>query len=355
MVKKGELSIEDRAGILTLHKAGYSTRQIVKKLGNTVSQTTVVYTIKLYRETGSFKSRSRSGRPRATSAVEDRHTVVKSKRKRLLTAPDQKSELNSTRSTRVSTSTIQRRLREEGLKGRVAAKKPLLRRVNVIKRLNWAKHHRNWTIRKWSKVLFSDESKFEIFSSKRRVYVRRREGERMNAECVVPTVKHGGGSVMVWGCFAGGEVGSLVKIEGILKKEGYHNILQRHAIPLGKRLVGKGFVLQQDNDPKHSSNLCKNYVMKKEEKKELYNMVWPAQSPDLSPIELLWDELDRKVRIMRPTSQKHLWECLQKCWKEIPSSTLTKLVKRMPNVCAAVIKAKGGYFEESKLGKKSRK
>ena len=160
---------------------------------------------------------------------------------------------------------------------------------------------------------------------------------------------------MVWGCFAGGQVGDLVKIEGILKKEGYHSILQRHAIPSGKKLAGRGFVLQQDNDPKHTSKLCKNYVGKKEEAGELRNMVWPPQSPDLNPIELLWDELDRRFREMRPTNQRELWDCLQKAWKSIPSTSLMKLVCRMPRVCAAVIKARGGYFEESKLGKKSRK
>lgn len=353
MVKVTEVSLEKRAAIVALHDCGYSSRQIAKKI--VVSQTSVVNAIRRYQQTGSNKTRPRSGRPRVTTVQEDTFIVVKSKRNRALTAPDIRADLNSSCKKLVSTSTVQRRLRERGLSGRVAAKKPLLRQPNVVKRLKWAREHRHWTVRKWKKVLFTDESKFEIFGTKRRVYVRRLVGERMARQCIVPTVKHGGGSAMVWGCFAGEKVGDLVKIEGILKKEGYHRILQKHAIPSGKRLVGRGFVLQQDNDPKHTSNLCKNYVAKKAASKELVNMVWPPQSPDLNPIELLWDELDRRVRLMRPTNQKQLWDCLQKAWRSIPSSTLLKLVSRMPKVCAAVIKARGGYFEESKLGKKSRK
>ena len=180
-------------------------------------------------------------------------------------------------------------------------------------------------------------------------FVWRRVGERMNPKCVIPTVKHGGGSVMVWGCFAGNQTGDLYKISGILNQRGYHSILQRHAKPSGLRLVGQPFVLQQDNDPKHTSNLCKNYLAKKEAEGKLKLMTWPAQSPDLNPIELVWDELDRKVRNKQPTNAVNLYEMLTEAWDEISSDYLMKLIARMPRVCNAVIKAKGGYFEESKI------
>ena len=55
----------------------------------------------------------------------------------------------------------------------------------------------------------------------------------------MPTVKHGGGSVMVWGCFSHAGVGQLKIIEGIMKNEQYHSILQRHAIPSGINLIGR--------------------------------------------------------------------------------------------------------------------
>jgi hypothetical protein len=72
----------------------------------------------------------------------------------------------------------------------------------------------------------ADESKFEIFGSNRHVFVRHRVGERMISACVVPTIKHRGGGVMVWGCFADDTVSDLFRIQGTLNEHGYHSILQ---------------------------------------------------------------------------------------------------------------------------------
>ena len=97
------------------------------------------------------------------------------------------------------TSIVQRRLHESGLHSQIAAKKPLLKDTKKQKRLAWAKKQEQWTLDRWKSVLWSDESKLEIFGSNHRVFVRCRVGERMISACVVPTVKHGGGGVMVWG------------------------------------------------------------------------------------------------------------------------------------------------------------
>ena len=78
-------------------------------------------------------------------------------------------------------------------------------------------------------------------------------------------------------------------------------------------------------------------------------MEWPAQSLDLNSIEQVWDELDRRVKAKQPTSAIHLWELLQQCWKELSEQYLISIVERMPRVCLAVISAKGGYFDESKI------
>ncbi|CAJ0956123.1 unnamed protein product [Ranitomeya imitator] len=88
----------------------------------------------------------------------------------------------------------ERRLCAAGLHGKIAAGKPLLRTGNKQKRLVWAKEHKEWTLDQWKSVLWSDESKFEIFGSNHRVFVRRRKGERMDSTCLVPTVTFGGGA-----------------------------------------------------------------------------------------------------------------------------------------------------------------
>lgn len=350
MARKKQLSKEKRVAIITLRTEGQSVRKIGKTLK--VSPSAVAKTIKRYKETGSHEDRPRKGRPRVTSAAEDKFIRVTSLRHRRLTAAQIRDQVNATQSSssrHISRTTVKRRLCESGLHGRIAARKPLLRTGNKQKRLVWAKEHKEWTLNQWKSVLWSDESKFEIFGANHRVFVRRRKGERMDSTCLVPTVKHGGGGVMVWGCFAGDTVGDLFQIEVILNQHGYHSFLQRYAIPSGLRLVGPSFIFQQDNDPKHTSRLCKGYLTKKESDGVLRQMTWPPQSPDLNPIEMVRGELDRRVKAKGPTSAKHLWELLQDCWKTISGDYLLKLIKRMPRVCEAVIKAKGGYFEETRI------
>ena len=107
-----------------------------------------------------------------------------------ITAQINDSQSSSNR--HISTSTVQRSLRESGLHGRIAAKKPPPTDTNNKKRLAWTKKHKQWTFNRWKSVLWYDESKFEIFGSNCCVFVRSRVGERMISSCVVPTVKHVG-------------------------------------------------------------------------------------------------------------------------------------------------------------------
>ena len=178
---------------------------------------------------------------------------------RKLTAPQIRAQMNTTQSSssrHIFTSTVQRRLCKSGLYGQIAAKKTLLRKSNKQKRFVLAKKHKEWTLDQWKSVFCSDESKIEIFGSTCHVFVWRRKGERMVSTCMIQTVKHGGGGVMVWGCFVGETVGDLFNNEGTLNQHGYHSILQRHIIPPHLRLVAPSFIFQQENDPKHTSRLC---------------------------------------------------------------------------------------------------
>ena len=342
---KREISVEKRAQICILREQNFSLRKIAQIVK--VSVGGVRRTLNRNIKTGKTCSRSRSGRPKVTTSRQDRFIVRQSLTNRLATAPKIAADFSETKP--VSVKTIARRLKAAGLDGRVAVRKPLLRKQNIVKRLAWAKAHKNWSLEKWKKCLFSDESKYELFGSHRRQYVRRRQGERYLPECIVPTVKHGGGSVIVWGCFGNNKVGDLIKIEGIMDAKYYHKILSRHAVPSGTKLIEKGFVFQQDNDPKHTSKMCKKYLQNKEKFRALEVMIWPPQSPDLNPIELLWDELDREIRKKSITSKEILWQELQNAWKRLSATTLEKLISRMPRICLAVIKAKGRHFDEANI------
>lgn len=200
------------------------------------------------------------------SPADDRFIKLLSKRNRRKTLPEITSEFNVGSQHILSHSSIRRSLLRNKLNGRVALKKPLLRKQNIEKRYQFAVDHINWTTAQWDRVLWSDEGKFEIFGNKHRVYVRRGKDERTRMECIAPTVKHGGGSVMVWGAMCSSGVLPLVKIEGIMRKEHYHSILSRKAIPGGKQLLGTAFYFDQDNDPKHTARINKKYLDNQEKK-----------------------------------------------------------------------------------------
>lgn len=144
----------------------------------------------------------------------------------------------------------------------------------------------------------------------------------MLAECIVLIVKHGGGSVMVWGCFSTVGVGELIKVENTMRKVDYKQIFEQHAMLSDCHLIGRNFIIQKNNDPKHSSKLYKGFLLQKETEGVLKNMRWLSQSPDLNPIKLLWKEFDKNIRFHCPTSKEHLWQILQEAWKNKKLETI---------------------------------
>ena len=104
----------------------------------------------------------------------------------------------------------------------------------------------------WESILWSDESKFNMFGSDGRSKVWRASKEAFLPECLKPTVKYGGGSVMVWGCMSAKGVGKLHFIEGIIYAEVYENILAKQMIPSAENLLGHRYTFQHENDPKYT-------------------------------------------------------------------------------------------------------
>uniref|UniRef100_A0A8C5PSG2 Transposase n=1 Tax=Leptobrachium leishanense TaxID=445787 RepID=A0A8C5PSG2_9ANUR len=89
-------------------------------------------------------------------------------------------------------------------------------------------------------------------------YVWRKKGTAHQHQNLTPTVKHGGGSIMVWGCFAASGPGRIVVIDGKMNSRVYQDILQEN-VRLSVRQLN-GCVMQQDNDPKHTSNSTKEWL-----------------------------------------------------------------------------------------------
>ena len=157
--------------------------------------------------------------------------------------------------------------------------------------------------------------KFEIFGSKKPSKIWRSVNKEFNDNCVAKTVKHGGGSIMVWECMAATEVGNLVFIETTMKKEDYISIIQENVTPSIEKLGLRGnWMVQQDNDPKHSSKIVKIWLLYRTPKVLDYS----PQSPDLNPIELLWEFVDKKMRELNTSGKDDLKVALQYEWTKIP-------------------------------------
>ena len=128
---------------------------------------------------------------------------------------------------------------------------------------------------------------------------RRKDDEPLRDDTIQPTVKHGGGSIMFWGCFGGTQTGSLYKINGTMNQHKYHQILVHHAMPSGQSIYPQSvWYFMQDNDSKHTSKLVKKYLSTKSSQQgsKMKLLDWVAQSPDLNPLELLWKECDCQVK-----------------------------------------------------------
>ena len=151
--------------------------------------------------------------------------------------------------------------------------------------MDFAKKYRNWSVEDWKKVIWSDESKFMLFGSDGRQYCWKKPGEPLRSPHVKPTVKFGGGNIMVWGCFSAKGLGPLVRIEGKMNHKDYINILEDNLLPfIQENYSTNHYKFQDDNAPVHTAKNVKKWMS---EKGLILLEDWPSQSPDLNIVKRL--------------------------------------------------------------------
>ncbi len=220
---------------------------------------------------------------------------------------------------------------------RKRATKPLLNQRQHQKRLTWAVEKKNWTVAQWSKVLFSDESKFCISFGNQGPRVWRKSGEAQNPCCLKSSVKFPQ-SVMIWAVMSSAGVGPLCFLKSTVKAAIYQEILEHFMLPSADKLYGDAeFIFQQDLAPAHTAKGTKSWF----NDHGVTVLDWPANSADLNPIENLWGIVKRKMRDTRPNNADELKATVKETWASIPPQQCHKLITSMPRRIEAVIKAKG--------------
>ncbi|XDV43857.1 hypothetical protein PO909_012255 [Leuciscus waleckii] len=293
--------------------------------------------------TGELSNIKRPGRPRKTTVVDDRRILSMVKKNPFTTSSQVKDTLQEV-GVSLSKSTIKRRLHKNKYRGFTTRCKPFISIKNRKARLDFAKKHLKKPDQFWKSILWTDETKINLFQSdgKRRVW--RRKGTAHDPKHTTSSVKHGdGSSVMAWACMAANGTGSLVFIDVTADKssrmnsEVFRSILSAHIQPNASELTGRCFTVQVDNDPKHTAKATKSFFKGKN-----WNvMQWPSQSPDLNPIEHAFHLLKTKLKGESPKNKQELKTVAEEAWQSITRDETQRLVMSMCSKLQAVNDCKG--------------
>lgn len=332
------LNNDNRNRILGLLDAGMSQVDVARRFH--VARSTVVRLLRRYRQTGSVSDRRRTGSPRVTSRRQDVYIRQRHLRNRFLTAQSTAVIVVGNRGRQIHRRTVSRRLREHQIRCRRPYRGAAFTERHRRLRRQWANNHNGRF--NWQRVVFSDESRFNLFHTDGRSRVYRRRGERFVDNTVLQRDRFGGGSVMVWGAINYGFRSRLIVVDGNLNARRYiDEILTPEVIPLLRR-QRQQLTFQQDNARPHTARITMDYLRQN----NVDVLDWPSLSPDLSPIEHIWDELGRRVRQRQPAPRTliQLTTALREEWDNIPRGTVRRLCQSMPSRIRECIRHNGGHM-----------
>ncbi|UYV65644.1 hypothetical protein LAZ67_3004944 [Cordylochernes scorpioides] len=317
-----------RGMVIGLKRAGWSKRQIAADTHFGAS--TMHRLWRRWLEQGNVAIYRNAGATRVTSARVDRRIL-----RQAVTAPQATctailQHVQDTLDHSISTRTISRRLIANGLHSCRPLRRLPLTPPNRRQRLEWCRARSTW-MTEWHRVVFSDESRFCLSSDSRRVRVWRRRGERSNPVAIVerPTVRQRG--IMVWGAIAYDSRSHLLCIQGTMTAQRYiDDVLRRVTLPYLHGLPNA--LYQQDNARQHTARISQQALQ------DVQMLSWPPYSPDLSPIEHVWDIIGRRLHALpQPRSEDELWQMVEREWRAIPQDAIRTLIDSLPRRAAACI------------------
>ncbi|GFW53418.1 transposable element Tcb2 transposase [Trichonephila clavipes] len=232
----------------------------------------------------------------------------------------------------ISRKTVARRLRGGGLYARRPVVCVPLTRQHRTARLQWCREHHNWTEQDWACVLFSDESRFSLSSDCRGQLIWRESGTAYRPENIQEKDRYPTCSIMVWaGIMINGRTCLHVVANGTMTGQRYIDEVLLPHVCLFRGAVGDKFVFMDDNATCHRTLAVQDCL----DSEGIQRLVWPVRSPDLNPIENVWDALGRQVAGLNyPLTNKNtLIRALTEEWDKLPQQLLDNVVQKYGTTC----------------------
>lgn len=338
MVRR-KLSDAERWQAVGMVRGGLSYRQTAERFN--VSHSVIVRLLQRVGETGDVKERHRTGRPVKTTPREDRLLKRLARRDPFSTANTLRNHwiVNG----RISRRTVNRRLNNARLHARRPIKRPQLTVRHKTARLQWARDHMGWNVRSWQRVHWSDESRFLLKPVDGRVRVWRPRNTAFHQNHILGTTAFGGGGVTVWGCFSLNCKLDLFVLDGTLTGQKYlDQILRPLVVPhIDNHPLAHRPIFMDDNARPHRARIVQDYL----QQEQIQRLPWPAMSPDMNPIEHVWDYLGRKLNARNPKCQniQELRNALVQEWQLYPQQKLRRLIHGMRRRVQELYRVRGGY------------
>ncbi|GFV99566.1 transposable element Tc1 transposase [Trichonephila clavipes] len=261
-----------------------------------------------------------SGRPRGTTPADDRYIVLQARRNRRQTAGEIARHTTQATGRPISRFTVARRLHGGGL----FARRPVRCTFNACqseKAFSVVPGTPELRDNEWGRVLFTDESRFSLSSDSHRIRIWRERGSRNHPSNIIERDRYGGRSVLVWGgIMLGSRTDLHIFDAGSVNGTRYCNEILLPYVRLFRGAMGLQFLFMDDNAPCHRTVAAEQLL----ESEDIECMDWPARSPDLNPIEHVWDFLGRRLaaRTLPPVTIQELRLALQDEWAAMPQQLI---------------------------------
>lgn len=331
------LTTEKKAMIVERARGDVTQEEIANDFGVAVS--TVSRLIKGFKERGTVESKKSSGRPKSLTDKDRRFLRRYVKKNRSAT----QSSIISDMPFKMSTWLLRHELKQMNIRKRMRTKKPYLEKRHMRERLKFAREHKNWTLEQWRKVIWTDESSIEIGADIDLKKVWREPKEKFLRDCLKPSFMSGRTKVMVWGAIRGNEKSKLVILpKGRIRSKEYVDYVCKPVL-LDFYNSKPDATLMEDNAPIHRSRKTNEW----REAAGIRKLKWPSRSPDLNPIENIWNKLKREFHRewYNHRSRRTTQLMLRYAWSSISIEYVNRLINSMPSRMQQVIDAKGGSIK----------